>query len=71
MQKLRISDYIEILKYYNQPVPKINKEGCKTIRHEGEKILAENICKRINSSDKNSAKKQSSDMNVYQTIYSN
>ena len=42
MQKLKISDYIEILKYYNKPIPKINKEGRKMIRREAEKIINDN-----------------------------
>ena len=49
MQKLKTSDYIEILKYYNQPIPKINKKGRKTIKRKAEKILAEKLCRCIKS----------------------
>ena len=53
MQKLKTSDYIEILKYYNQPIPKINKKGRKTIKRKAEKILAEKLCRCIKSVSKN------------------
>ena len=65
MQKLNLNDYIDILKYYKQPIPKINKEGRKTLRREAEKILAENLCRRIKSSDKENKKHESTSINIY------
>ena len=59
MQKLKTSDYIEILKYYNQPIPKINKKGRKIIKRKAEKILAEKLCRCIKSVNKYNAKDES------------
>ena len=47
--KLNTQDYIEILKYYNQPIPKLNKKNRKTIKKQAENILAEKLCRCIKS----------------------
>lgn len=65
MQKLKISDYIEILKYYNKPIPKINKEGRKMIRRQAEKIINDNICTCIKLTDKDNSKQDSLSITIH------
>ena len=50
--KLITKDYIEILKYYNHPIPKITKKNRKKIKKQAENILAEKLCRCIKSVEK-------------------
>lgn len=47
MYKLITKDYIEILKYYNIPIPKKTKKNRKQIKKIAEAILAEKLCRCI------------------------
>ena len=42
MFKLKTSDYIEILKYYNKPIPKINKRNRRIIKIKAENYFQDN-----------------------------
>ena len=47
MYKLTTKDYIEILRYYNIPIPKKTKKNRRIIKKIAEDILAEKLCRCI------------------------
>ena len=56
MYKLSTKDYIEILKFYNVPIPKKIKNKRKIIKTIAEDILAEKLCRCIKIVDRTKLK---------------